>query len=211
MSALDVEGRFVGPVQVLADKHGPGPGRDRRRDLERLDAVGPRELTCPPGHVRERSQRPRREQRVAGAPQHPVAPFPEPPQQRGLPAAGLARDDDERTGPVVPHPPVRVNQRSQLRPALQQRRLGQGPDPHTSSLTPAPGPDHRNRHTDPVNLPSPCVVVLVGPGASGKSTWAVSHFPVDTIVSSDRLRALVGTGENDIAASTDAFARVSGR
>jgi len=123
----------------------------------------------------------------------------------GIPA-GLPGDDDQRTGLVVPHPPVRGAQRSQLRPTLQQRRLGQGPHPHTPSLTPAPGPGHRNPHTDPVNLPSPCVVVLVGPGASGKSTWAASHFPVDTIVSSDRLRALVGTGENDIAASTDAFA-----
>ena len=46
-----------------------------------------------------------------------------------------------------------------------------------------------------LNLPSPCVVVLVGPGASGKSTWAAAHFPPDTVVSSDRLRALVGAGE----------------
>ena len=61
-------------------------------------------------------------------------------------------------------------------------------------------------HTDPVNLPSPCVVLLVGPGASGKSTWAAEHFEPGTIVSSDRLRAVVGTGESDIAASTDAFA-----
>lgn len=57
-----------------------------------------------------------------------------------------------------------------------------------------------------LNLPSPCVVVLVGPGASGKSTWAAAHFAPDAIVSSDRLRALVGTGENDVAASSDAFA-----
>jgi F420-dependent oxidoreductase-like protein len=57
-----------------------------------------------------------------------------------------------------------------------------------------------------VNLPSPCVVVLVGPGASGKSTWAAAQFPPDVVVSSDRLRALVGSGENDVAASTDAFA-----
>ena len=55
-------------------------------------------------------------------------------------------------------------------------------------------------------LPSPVVVVLVGPGASGKSTWASTHFPPDAIVSSDRLRALVGAGEDDIAASTDALA-----
>lgn len=57
----------------------------------------------------------------------------------------------------------------------------------------------------PRNLPSPCVVILVGPGASGKSTWAALHFPPDTVISSDRLRALVGSGEDDIAASTDAF------
>jgi predicted kinase len=49
------------------------------------------------------------------------------------------------------------------------------------------------------------VVVLAGPGASGKSTWAAANFPADTIVSSDRLRAVVGAGEDDIAASDDAF------
>ena len=58
---------------------------------------------------------------------------------------------------------------------------------------------------DPLQLPSPCVVVLVGPGASGKSTWAAAHFPPAVIVSSDRLRALVGSGEDDIGASEDAF------
>ena len=56
------------------------------------------------------------------------------------------------------------------------------------------------------NLPDPCVVVLVGPGAAGKSTWAAAHFPEPAIVSSDRLRALVGAGEDDITASSDAFA-----
>jgi F420-dependent oxidoreductase-like protein len=50
------------------------------------------------------------------------------------------------------------------------------------------------------------VVVLAGPGASGKSTWAAQHFPADSVVSSDRLRAVVGAGEDDITASTDAFA-----
>ncbi|HEY3560734.1 MAG TPA: LLM class flavin-dependent oxidoreductase [Kribbella sp.] len=57
-----------------------------------------------------------------------------------------------------------------------------------------------------LKLPSPCLVVLAGPGASGKSTWAAEHFAPEQIVSSDRLRALVGAGEDDIAASTDAFA-----
>ncbi len=48
------------------------------------------------------------------------------------------------------------------------------------------------RMGEALNLPSPCVVVLAGPGAAGKSTWAAAHFPADCIVSSDRLRAAVG-------------------
>jgi F420-dependent oxidoreductase-like protein len=59
---------------------------------------------------------------------------------------------------------------------------------------------------DSRSLPAPCVVVLVGPGAAGKSTWAAANFLPDTIVSSDRLRAVVGAGEDDISASVDAFA-----
>jgi F420-dependent oxidoreductase-like protein len=54
-------------------------------------------------------------------------------------------------------------------------------------------------------LPSPCLVVLVGPGASGKSTWAAASFPPSCIVSSDALRGVVGAGEDDITASSDAF------
>ncbi|GAB3840138.1 LLM class flavin-dependent oxidoreductase [Kribbella italica] len=59
---------------------------------------------------------------------------------------------------------------------------------------------------DERKLPSPCVVVLVGPGAAGKSTWAAERFAAELVVSSDRLRALVGAGEDDLAASADAFA-----
>ncbi len=56
-----------------------------------------------------------------------------------------------------------------------------------------------------LRLPSPCLLVLAGPGASGKSTWASTNFPPDVVVSSDRLRAMVGSGEDDIAASEDAL------
>jgi alkanesulfonate monooxygenase SsuD/methylene tetrahydromethanopterin reductase-like flavin-dependent oxidoreductase (luciferase family)/predicted kinase len=56
-----------------------------------------------------------------------------------------------------------------------------------------------------LTLPEPCLVVLVGPGAAGKSTWAAANFRADRIVGSDALRALVGAGEDDIAASADAF------
>ncbi len=57
----------------------------------------------------------------------------------------------------------------------------------------------------PAVLPSPCVVVLVGPSGAGKSTWAAANFTPDQVVSSDRLRAVVGAGEDDLTASDDAF------
>ncbi|MEU7872277.1 LLM class flavin-dependent oxidoreductase [Dactylosporangium sp. NPDC049140] len=56
-----------------------------------------------------------------------------------------------------------------------------------------------------LTLPEPCLVVLAGPGAAGKSTWAAAHFRPERIVSSDALRALAGAGEDDLAASADAF------
>jgi alkanesulfonate monooxygenase SsuD/methylene tetrahydromethanopterin reductase-like flavin-dependent oxidoreductase (luciferase family)/predicted kinase len=55
-------------------------------------------------------------------------------------------------------------------------------------------------------LPAPSLVVLVGPAGAGKSTWAAEHFPPDQVVSTDRLRAVVGSGEDDVAASADALA-----
>ncbi len=64
---------------------------------------------------------------------------------------------------------------------------------------------HTERVADAVNLPAPCLVILVGAGGSGKSTWAAAHFRPEEIVSSDRLRYLVGAGVDDQTASTDAF------
>jgi F420-dependent oxidoreductase-like protein len=56
-----------------------------------------------------------------------------------------------------------------------------------------------------IELPSPCLVVLIGPAGSGKTTWAAEHVG-EHVVSSDSLRALVGEGEHDLRASIDAFA-----
>jgi F420-dependent oxidoreductase-like protein len=57
-----------------------------------------------------------------------------------------------------------------------------------------------------IRLPTACVVVLVGPSGSGKSTWAGAQFRASQIVSTDTLRSLVGEGEYDQRAGTDAFA-----
>jgi alkanesulfonate monooxygenase SsuD/methylene tetrahydromethanopterin reductase-like flavin-dependent oxidoreductase (luciferase family)/predicted kinase len=54
-------------------------------------------------------------------------------------------------------------------------------------------------------LPDPALVVLVGPSGAGKSTWAADRYRAEEIVSSDALRGVVGSGPNDLDASTDAF------
>ncbi|HEX5695886.1 MAG TPA: ATP-binding protein, partial [Acidimicrobiia bacterium] len=56
-----------------------------------------------------------------------------------------------------------------------------------------------------LRLPAPCLIVLVGPSSSGKSTWAEQTFHATEIVSSDFLRGMVGVGEDDQRASTAAF------
>ncbi len=56
-----------------------------------------------------------------------------------------------------------------------------------------------------IRLAEGSLVVLVGPPASGKSTWATEQFRPDQVVSSDRVRALVGAGEHDQRAGKDAF------
>ena len=57
-----------------------------------------------------------------------------------------------------------------------------------------------------MTLPDPALVVLIGPSGSGKSVWAAEHYGPHEVVSSDRLRAVVGSGEHDLEASDDAFA-----
>ncbi len=56
-----------------------------------------------------------------------------------------------------------------------------------------------------MDLPDPALVLLVGAAGSGKSTWAAAHFRPDEVVSSDALRAVVGSGPADLNASDDAF------
>ena len=56
-----------------------------------------------------------------------------------------------------------------------------------------------------LELPERALVVLVGPSASGKSTFAARHFRPTEIVSSDVCRALVADDENDQSATNDAF------
>lgn len=56
-----------------------------------------------------------------------------------------------------------------------------------------------------IELPEPCLVVLVGPSGSGKSTFARKHFLPTEIVSSDYCRGVVSDDENDQSASRDAF------
>jgi alkanesulfonate monooxygenase SsuD/methylene tetrahydromethanopterin reductase-like flavin-dependent oxidoreductase (luciferase family)/predicted kinase len=57
-----------------------------------------------------------------------------------------------------------------------------------------------------LDLPDPALVVLVGPSGSGKSSWAAHRYRAAEIVSSDALRAVVGSGEHDLDASVEAFA-----
>lgn len=75
----------------------------------------------------------------------------------------------------------------------------------TGYLTGAAGTGStRTRHVK-TRLPAPCLVVLVGPSASGKSTWAANNFQPTEVVSSDELRARVGIDGADQRASPAAF------
>lgn len=59
--------------------------------------------------------------------------------------------------------------------------------------------------TAEVQIPDPALVVLVGASGAGKSTWAAELFRDVEVVSSDGLRAIVGSGTADLHASDDAF------
>jgi protein phosphatase len=59
-----------------------------------------------------------------------------------------------------------------------------------------------------IRLLRPSVIVLCGPAACGKSTFAARHFRPTQIISSDQARALVCDDERDQRFQTQAFALV---
>ena len=56
-----------------------------------------------------------------------------------------------------------------------------------------------------IELPEPCLVVLVGAAGSGKSTLAARLFPPDAVLSSDANRALLTGDATDQTATKAAF------
>ena len=56
-----------------------------------------------------------------------------------------------------------------------------------------------------ITIPEFCLVVLIGPSGSGKSSFAAKHFLATEIISSDVCRGLVSDSENALEATTDAF------
>lgn len=59
--------------------------------------------------------------------------------------------------------------------------------------------------TLPFELPSPALVILCGPAACGKTTWARAHFSPTQVVSSDHCRALIADDEGNQDVSAAAF------
>jgi predicted kinase len=57
-----------------------------------------------------------------------------------------------------------------------------------------------------IDLPEPCLVVLIGAAGAGKSTLAARLFAPDQVLSSDAHRALVAGDEADQAVTKTAFA-----
>ena len=60
-----------------------------------------------------------------------------------------------------------------------------------------------------ITVPELCLVALIGPTGSGKSSFAASHFKPTEVVSSDACRAMVADDATDQAATPDAFALVN--
>ncbi len=57
-----------------------------------------------------------------------------------------------------------------------------------------------------ISLPDPCLVVLIGAAGSGKSTFAVRHFPAGAVLSSDAFREAIAGDPGDQRVTGAAFA-----
>ncbi len=81
--------------------------------------------------------------------------------------------------------------------------------PETSDLPasekPAPGPSSSAEPGRVLQIPDFCLVLLVGPAGSGKSSLAARHFRPTEILSSDRVRAWITDDEAEQGATADAF------
>jgi len=62
-----------------------------------------------------------------------------------------------------------------------------------------------DRSTAVGDIPDDALVLLIGPAASGKSTWAAANFRPSQVLSSDSFRELVADDASDQTASRDAF------
>jgi protein phosphatase len=58
---------------------------------------------------------------------------------------------------------------------------------------------------EPLVVPAGALVVLVGPAGAGKTTLAARHFPPSAVLSSDALRARIGSGAADQTVTRAAF------
>ena len=72
------------------------------------------------------------------------------------------------------------------------------------AVTASPAPDG----SIVLELPEPCLVVLVGAAGSGKSTLAARLFAADEVLSSDAYRGIVAGDESDQGATVAAFRRL---
>lgn len=78
-------------------------------------------------------------------------------------------------------------------------------DVSETSLEPSIQSQHTARPARVCAIPDLCLVALIGPTGSGKSTFAARHFKPTEVLSSDAFRAVVGDDPNDQSVTGAAF------